>query len=127
MEIKPGELLFYSYDFDEPSTHRTGVLSLFDNLDKAITMAQYARTEWNKEHPDNIVRRPYIFSTFNVQPLHLLDHVENYNELENNATLIKQLKAQGYDGYCYLERPHYYLTYCIFNPEKMSQPKVMGK
>lgn len=44
MEIKPGELLFYSYDFDEPGTHRTGVLSLFDNLDKAITMAQYSRT-----------------------------------------------------------------------------------
>ena len=127
MEIKPGELLFYSYDFDEPGTHRTEVLSLFDNLDKAITMAQHAKAEWNRNHPDDIVRRPHITSTVNVKPLHLLDHVENYNEIENKTTLIKQLKAQGYDGYCYLERPHYYLTYCIFNPEKMSQPRIIGK
>ena len=126
MKIKPG-VLFYSYDFDEPNTHRTGVLSLFDNLDKAITMAQHSRAEWNRNHPDDTVRRPYIFSTFNVKLLHLFDYTEDFNQIENKNTVIKQLKAQGYDGYCYLERTHYYLTYCIFDAEKMSRPRVMSK
>ena len=129
MVIEKFEKAFYRYDLNEPSDEwNSEPLFLFDDVDDAITAAQKALKTWNDNHSGEIHKRFYITMVKIKERLNIFEHTKVYTGRghslsENGKAYQAKLLELGYDGYSFKENNANYLTYCIFNHNKMYPPQ----
>lgn len=129
MVIEKFEKAFYRYDLNEPSDEwNSEPLYLFDDVDDAITAAQKALKAWNDKHSGEIHKRFYITMVKIKERLNIFEHTKVYTgrgwaASENGEAYQAKLQELGYDGYSFKENNANYLTYCVFNSNKMYPPQ----
>ena len=129
MFIEKFEKAFYKYDLNEPSGElNSEPLFLFDDIDDAITAAQKALKTWNERHSDNIRKRFYITMMNIKERLNIFEHTKVYTgrgwaASENGEAFLTKLQELGYDGYSFRDNDTGFLTYRLFNHDKISPPR----